>query len=60
MSATRHNALEPANAQAALLRGAHHILNLLIPYLEASQRTHFQTLVGAYSRPADQTDKIQK
>ena len=42
-------ALEPENAQAALLRGAHHVLNLLIPYLEQSQRTHLQALVGAYS-----------
>ncbi|NMM11412.1 MAG: TetR/AcrR family transcriptional regulator [Polaromonas sp.] len=42
------NALEPGNAQAALLRGAHHVLNLLIPYLEDSQRAHLQALVGAY------------
>lgn len=45
------NALEPANAQAALLRGAHHVLNLLIPYLEQGQRAHLQALVGAYSAP---------
>ena len=43
------NALEPENAQAALLRGAHHVLNLLVPYLEQSQRAHLQALVGAYS-----------
>jgi AcrR family transcriptional regulator len=43
------NALEPANAQAALLRGGHHVLNLLAPYLEATQRKHLQRLVGAYS-----------
>ena len=42
-------ALEPENAQAALLRGAHHVLNLLVPYLEQSQRAHLQLLVGAYS-----------
>ena len=42
-------ALEPENAQAALLRGAHHVLNLLVPYLEQSQRTHLQALVTAYS-----------
>ena len=42
-------ALEPENAQAALLRGAHHVLNLLVPYLEQSQRMHLQALVGAYS-----------
>ena len=44
----RH-ALEPENAQTALLRGAHHVLNLLIPYLEQGQRAHLQALVGAYS-----------
>ena len=44
-------ALEPENAQAALLRGAHHVLNLLVPYLEQSQRAHLQALVGAYSPP---------
>ena len=42
-------ALEPENALAALLRGAHHVLNLLVPYLEQSQRAHLQALVGAYS-----------
>ena len=41
-------ALEPENAQAALLRGAHHVLNLLVPYLEQGQRMHLLTLVGAY------------
>jgi AcrR family transcriptional regulator len=45
------NALEPGSAQAALLRGAHHVLNLLVPYLEAGQRAHLQSLVGAYSAP---------
>ena len=39
------NALEPASAQSALLRGAHHVLNLLVPYLEASQRNHLLKLV---------------
>ena len=48
------NALEPANAQAALLRGGQHVLNLLVPYLEASQRQHLVALVGAYSSPASQ------
>ena len=46
-------ALEPENAQAALLRGAHHVLNLLIPYLEQGQRAHLQALVSAYSTPAN-------
>ena len=45
------NALEPESAQAALLRGAHHVLNLLIPYLEEGQRTHLLKLVGAYNAP---------
>ena len=45
------NALEPASAQAALMRGAHHVLNLLAPYLEAGQRNHLLTLAGAYNPP---------
>ncbi|MCZ4316315.1 TetR/AcrR family transcriptional regulator [Comamonadaceae bacterium G21597-S1] len=45
-------ALEPESAQAALLRGAHHVLNLLVPYLEQGQRMHLLTLVGAYDNPA--------
>ncbi len=44
----RH-ALEPENAQLALLRGAHHVLNLLVPYLEPDQRSHLQSLVRAYA-----------
>jgi AcrR family transcriptional regulator len=45
-------ALEPESAQAALLRGAHHVLNLLVPYLQADQRNHLIRLVGAYGAPA--------
>ena len=45
-------ALEPQSAQAALMRGAHHVLNLLAPYLEPGQRNHLLSLVGAYSEPA--------
>jgi AcrR family transcriptional regulator len=41
-------ALEPESAQAALMRGAHHVLNLLVPYLEQGQRAHLLSLVGAY------------
>ena len=41
-------ALEPESAQAALLRGAQHVLNLLVPYLEPGQRMHLLSLVGAY------------
>ena len=44
-------ALEPENAQVALLRGAHHVLNLLVPYLEKNQRAHLQALVAAYNNP---------
>ena len=45
-------ALEPESAQQALMRGAHHVLNLLVPYLEAGQRTHLLKLVGAYDTTA--------
>jgi hypothetical protein len=41
-------ALEPESAQTALMRGAHHVLNLLVPYLEQGQRTHLLSLVSAY------------
>ncbi|TAF84891.1 MAG: TetR/AcrR family transcriptional regulator [Curvibacter sp.] len=43
------NALEPESAQAALLRGGQHVLNLLVPYLEAQQRGHLLQLSGAYT-----------
>jgi AcrR family transcriptional regulator len=43
----RH-ALEGEAAQHALLRGAHHVLHLLVPYLEPAQRTHLLRLAGAY------------
>ena len=46
----RH-ALEPENAEAALLRGAQHVLTLLAPYLESSQRAHLMQLTGAYRTP---------
>ncbi len=46
----RH-ALEPENAEAALMRGAQHVLNLLAPYLEAGQRAHLMQLTGAYRAP---------
>jgi hypothetical protein len=44
-------ALEPDNAQQALLRGAQHVLNLLAPYLEAGQRQHLLQLSGVYGTP---------
>jgi len=46
-------ALEPASASAALLRGAQHVLGLLLPYFEASQREHLLALAGRYTSPAD-------
>ncbi len=44
------NALEPESAGAALLRGAFHVLSLLMPYLEAGQREHLLGLVGHYQK----------
>ncbi|RYY79496.1 MAG: TetR/AcrR family transcriptional regulator [Comamonadaceae bacterium] len=43
-------ALEPAHAQGALLRGAQHTLHLLAPYLVAAQRRHLLGLSDAYAR----------
>ena len=45
-------ALEPESAQAALMRGAHHVLNLLVPYLHTEQRAHLLQLAGAYGPAA--------
>jgi len=45
----RH-ALETANAQAAMLRGAQHVLNLLAPYLAPNQRAHLIKLADAYNK----------
>ena len=42
-------ALEPAHAQGALLRGAQHTLHLLAPYLVAAQRRHLLGLSDAYA-----------
>ncbi|MCW5665763.1 MAG: TetR/AcrR family transcriptional regulator [Piscinibacter sp.] len=41
-------ALEPEAAGAALLRGAFHVLSLLLPYLEPGQRDHLHALAGQY------------
>jgi AcrR family transcriptional regulator len=41
-------ALEPEAAGAALLRGAFHVLSLLMPYLDAGPRAHLHGLVGPY------------
>ncbi len=44
------NALEPASAGAALLRGAFHVLSLLSSHLEPNQREHLHALVGHYQK----------
>jgi AcrR family transcriptional regulator len=43
----RH-ALEDAQAQSALLRGARHVLGLVLPYMVDAQREHLQLLLQAY------------
>jgi len=43
----RH-ALEPERAGAALMRGAFHVLSLLLPYLEPASREHLFALAGKY------------
>ncbi len=43
-------ALEPESAGAALLRGAFHVLSLLLPYLDAEQRGHLHALVANYAK----------
>ncbi len=43
----RH-ALEPERAGAALMRGAFHVLSLLMPYLPPESRNHLLALVGSY------------
>lgn len=42
-------ALEPEHAQAALLRGAGHVLGLLGPYMNENHRNHLHQLAGAYT-----------
>jgi len=42
-------ALEPESASAALLRGAFHVLSLLLPYLEPQQRDHLHALTERYA-----------
>ncbi len=42
-------ALEPESAGAAMVRGAFHVLSLLLPYLQAEQKQHLLALVGPYS-----------
>lgn len=45
-------ALEPAQAQGALLRGAWHTLRLIAPYLAPEQRQHLLALSEAYAGDA--------
>jgi AcrR family transcriptional regulator len=42
-------ALEPEAASAALLRGAFHVLSLLSPYLDETQREHLHVLADRYT-----------
>ena len=42
------SALEPENAQDALLRGAYHVLGLLAPHLQGAPRAHLLALIEAY------------
>ena len=46
-------ALEPESAGAALLRGAFHVLSLLLPYLDPAQREHLHGLATRYHAPGD-------
>ena len=46
------SAMEPENAQDALLRGAYHVLGLLAPHLDEAPRAHLLALIDAYRRPA--------
>ena len=41
-------AMEPENAQDALLRGAYHVLSLMAPHLPAAAREHLKALTAAY------------
>ncbi|MEO8080278.1 MAG: TetR/AcrR family transcriptional regulator [Caldimonas sp.] len=50
----RH-ALEPESAGAALLRGAFHVLCLLLPYLDAEQRDHLHSLAASYTSTDPET-----
>jgi AcrR family transcriptional regulator len=42
-------ALEPEGARDALLRGAFHVLSLLLPYLDSGAREHLHALAGRYN-----------
>lgn len=40
--------VDEAHSQAALMRGAHHALSTLLPYLAPEQRAHLNALASAY------------
>ena len=42
------SAMEPENAQDALLRGAYHVMGLLAPHLDEAPRAHLMALIEAY------------
>ena len=49
MCATRAVRWSPKAPRLRCCAGAHHVLNLLVPYLEQGQRMHLLSLVGAYT-----------
>ena len=49
-------ALEPKVRRRPLLRGAHHVLNPLMPTWNLEQRSHLLQLASAYQRPEPHTD----
>ncbi|MBY0233720.1 MAG: TetR family transcriptional regulator, partial [Burkholderiaceae bacterium] len=44
------NALEPSQAGVALMRGAFHVLSLLLPYLEPASKDHLFALANQYQQ----------
>ena len=45
------SAMEPENAQDALLRGAFHVMSLLLPHLQGAGREHLDALLQDYQVP---------
>ena len=50
----RH-AMEDENAQQSLLRGARHVLGLLLPYMQSQPREHLQHLMQVYDGSGAET-----
>ncbi|AKJ31353.1 TetR/AcrR family transcriptional regulator [Caldimonas brevitalea] len=46
-------ALEPEGAAQAMVRGAHHVLSLLTPYLDAAGKEHMLGLISRYETRQD-------